>query len=834
MTDKNRYADYTVDEAIAEANRCLGCEDPPCEKGCFSGVPIKEFIRRIRMRDFRGAAQVIRRANPFGATCGFVCETSVLCAGRCILGTHGKRPVDIGGLQAFVMEWDIEHGAYIEHPEKDDSGLRVAVVGSGPAGLSAARELVLQGVEVDVFEREQQPGGVMVRGIPTERLPRHIVESEIQYITEMGARLHLGQKPDINTLLKDYDGVILSVGFGKPRPMGIPGENLDGVMDSVELFTLVEQTPEESKPWAGKRVVVVGGGNTSMDAATDALRLGAEEVTLIYRRSEREMPAWGRELQHAKDMGVIFRPLTAPVSVEGQDGRVTSITVRPMKLGAKGEDGRRRPEPAGEPFVLEADYVIAAIGEGPDEQLLTDIGLSWPILSAPKTPVDKLYVAGDIAPGGPKTVVKAVGEGKRAAQAFLEDHSVSTQVYSFRPSVDLSVEQAGVKFENPFILAATPSTDDLDMVRRAFKAGWAGAVLKTTSVEGTPVDLKYPMMAGYDMPGRKLAALSNIDLISEHHADVIVERIRALKEEFPEKVVIASMMAATREEWTGLARRLVEAGADVIECSFSCPQGSLGEKPGAMLGQNPELSREVTKWVREGAGDVPVFIKITPQVTDIVEVAQAVKEGGADGVCASNTIPSLVGIDSETLTPYPTVGGKTSYGGLSGPAIKPITLRNIAEIAKNVPDLLITGTGGPVSAMDAVEFLGVGCTTVQFGTAVMEMGFGLIDHLKDGLAWYMLEHGYSNPLEIRGKVLEKIALHEELEQPGKVVAYVDQDLCIGCGRCHIACRDGGHQAISFNPEDRRVEVDPERCVGCAFCTSTCPVTGALTMRYIND
>ena len=258
---------------------------------------------------------------------------------------------------------------------------------------------------------------------------------------------------------------------------------------------------------------------------------------------------------------------------------------------------------------------------------------------------------------------------------------------------DLSIEFCGVRFANPFLLSAAPPTDDLDMVRAAFEAGWAGAVLKTTSVETEVVDLVYPMMSAVHYDGHRIAGLGNIDLISEHHIDVVEQRAATLKREYPDRVVSVSIMGSKKEEWQTLVKRLEDAGVDIIECSFSCPQGSMGEEPGAMLAQSIDATERVAGWVKSAAKRCPVVIKITPQVTNIVRVVEAVKRGGADAVCASNTIPSLMGVDVDTFVPYPDVQGVSTYSGMSGPAIKPLTLRTLAEISRHV-DIPITATGG--------------------------------------------------------------------------------------------------------------------------------------------
>ncbi len=398
-----------------------------------------------------------------------------------------------------------------------------------------------------------------------------------------------------------------------------------------------------------------------------------------------------------------------------------------------------------------------------------------------------------------------------------------------RYGVDLSIEFCGVKFENPFILSAAPPSDEPDMVERAFEMGWAGAVLKTTSVEGTPVPLAYPMMSANAYGRERIIGLGNIDLISKYHIDEIEKRVSELKKKFPNKVVAASIMGAKKEDWQTLVKRLEDAGVDIIECSFSCPQGSMGEEPGAMLAQSISATEKVAGWVKEAAKRVPVVIKITPQVTNIVEVAKAVKRGGADAICASNTIPSLMGINVYNFVPIPEVNGKSTFSGYSGPAIKPITLRTIAAIAKEV-DIPITGTGGPVTWWDAVEMMLVGATTVQFATAVMHYGYDIIDDLLDGLAFYMKDMKINSVKEIIGKALPNIVEHDELPRDKKVVSSLNEDLCIKCDRCYIACRDGGHQAIEVDKETRLPKIDEEKCVGCRLCVTVCP-TSALEVVF---
>jgi dihydropyrimidine dehydrogenase (NAD+) subunit PreA len=397
------------------------------------------------------------------------------------------------------------------------------------------------------------------------------------------------------------------------------------------------------------------------------------------------------------------------------------------------------------------------------------------------------------------------------------------------PLHDLSYEFLGMHLENPFILAASPCTDDLEMVRRAFAAGWAGAILKTTSIEGNPVSLAYPMITGLTHEGKILFGMGNTDLISIHHIDRIEQTVRTLKKEFPEKIVGASIMAGRKEDWQRLVERVERAGADLIECSFSCPQGNIGEDPGKMLAQSVRATETTARWVKEASRRAPISIKITPHVTDIVDVAEAVKRSGCDALTASNSLQALMGVDVKTFVPYPRLDGKSAYSGMTGPAIKPITLRTIAEIARRV-EIPIFGTGGASTWRDAVEFMAVGAGVVQFCTVVMHYGFRVIDDLRSGMAHYLDDMGFSSPFQIVGKALPHIVSHDDLPRY-TVRSRVDEAACIQCEVCYLACRDGGHMAIDRTP-GRVPHVDPERCVGCGLCAQVCP-EGCIAMEVVS-
>lgn len=395
---------------------------------------------------------------------------------------------------------------------------------------------------------------------------------------------------------------------------------------------------------------------------------------------------------------------------------------------------------------------------------------------------------------------------------------------------DLKVVFCGVPFQNPFILAASPSTDNRDMTARGLEAGWAGAVLKTTSLESEEVSITYPIMSGV-RPGPGLVGLQNTDLLSERHIHEVAEDISWLKNRLPEKRIIASLMGRTREEWQELVKISEQAGADIIEASISCPQGAVLEgevSQGWMVSQDPHLTEKVTRWVVEGRRKTPVYVKLSPSVTDIVSIGKAVERGGGDGICAIDCLEGIGGIDLETFSPLPSVQGKGTRGGFSGRAVKPIGLRVVADLALST-NLPISGVGGIYDWRDALEYLLIGATTVQVCTAVLQRGFGLIGHLTDGLNRWLDDRVYVSPTEVVGLAKPKLIEHDHLTHGVKVVSRIDLDACIGCGLCFVACEDGGHMAIEF-PADRIPRVSEGICVGCGLCAQVCPVPGCIGIR----
>jgi dihydropyrimidine dehydrogenase (NAD+) subunit PreA len=730
-------------------------------------------------------------------------------------------PIDIPGLEWYAAE-EARIAGFRSLPEGPVSGRAVAVLGAGPAGLSAAAELRRRGHRVVLYDACKEPGGALVWSIPPFRLPRDMVAAEIETILGTGVELRLDQVfESIESLHEAFDAVVVAVGLGLRLRLGVDGEDLGGVIPSVVLL-------DGSVDDVGPLPVVVGGGTAALDAAMTALRLAgtAGRVNLLYRRAAQHMPGNQLVIAAAEEEGIILRPMTVIERILGDpEGNVALVRCRSVDLGEADETGRPQPiDMTGGTFDMPASSVIVAAGEAADLELLEGLGLPD---EAPRgdhtgrTNEKGVYVAGDVV-GGPRSVVGAVASGLAVARAIDEDLERETEgpYPVLGPQVDLSVDFLGKTLPNPFMLSASPVTDDLEMAEAALEAGFGGLVLKTTTVEGTTVELKHPSIKPMADGPRMIVAMGNIDLISVHHLERVTERIQALKVRFPERFVAASIVATNREGWQELAKGFAEAEVDAIEVGVSCPQGTIGGQ-GAMIGQDPNLVRSVVRWVKEAAPEVPMMVKLTPLVSDIAAIAKAAASAGADGLCASNSVPALSGIDVDSCAPLPTVGGKSSYSGMSGPAILPLALRNVAEVAR-ATDLAISGCGGVETWRDAISMMMVGARTVQLATAVMHHGLDLFDTLSSGLARYMERLEIEKVEDLVGRALASIATHDELKQPGAVRAKVDLSTCIGCGRCHIACRDGAHRAMGWASKERQPSVSLERCVGCGLCAGVCP------------
>lgn len=924
--------------ALWEADRCLKCADAPCQKSCPTQLDVKAFISSISTKNYYGAAKQILSDNPVGLTCGMVCPTSDLCVGGCNLAGTEEGAINIGGLQQFAVEMFKKMNIHqIRAPGLDVDALpesyrtKIAFIGCGPATISAATFLARMGyTNLTIFEKEAFPGGLSSTEIPQFRLPYDVVQFELSLLQDLGVRIQynttFGKDITFDSLQKDgHEAIFLGIGLPAPKKV----EVFDGVGEKEGYFTSKDFLPRVSAgskpgmcscksdlPDLHGRVVVLGAGDTAFDCATSSFRCGANRVIVAFRRGIPDMRAVPEESELAKEERCEFLPYMQPKQVVVKEGRIVAIELYKME---KGDDGEYRIDE--DQFIrLKCDYVISAFGSCIDPDLRKALApltfgkwgtaeIDTNTMQATHAPW--LFCGGDMVGNG--TSVEATNDGKTASwymHKYVQSlHGLSVpeepqlpQFYTPIDEVDISIDVAGIRFPNPFGLAsATPCTSG-DMIRRAFEAGWGFAVTKTFSLVKDLVTNISPRIVRGTTSGHRFGpnqgAFLNIELISEKTEAYWLTAITELKQDFPDRVVIASIMCAfNKDDWQELTKKAVASGADALELNLSCPHG-MGERGmGLACGQNPALVRDICRWVKEVAKDVPFFAKLTPNVTDIREIATAAKEGGATGVTAINTISGLMGIKTSDGGAWPSIGKekKTTYGGVSGNATRPVALRAVSAIGNYLPNYPILATGGIDSAEVALQFLQCGASVVQICSSIQNQDFTVVQDYITGLkaALYLksredhAEWEYQSPAvrvdpaavrakqgtglphfgpyedknkalrksvwlakdlqspapkpapapapakvftlgEVLGTALPRIGCYNDLDNKQQVVALVDEDKCINCGKCYMTCNDSGYQAIKFDAQTHIPTVTDD-CTGCTLCASVCPIPDCITM-----
>ncbi|WP_380053086.1 NAD-dependent dihydropyrimidine dehydrogenase subunit PreA [Falsihalocynthiibacter sp. SS001] len=401
---------------------------------------------------------------------------------------------------------------------------------------------------------------------------------------------------------------------------------------------------------------------------------------------------------------------------------------------------------------------------------------------------------------------------------------------------DLTSTFVGIKSPNPFWLASAPPTDKEYNVRRAFEAGWGGVVWKTLGAEGPPVvNVNGPRYGAIFGADRRLLGLNNIELITDRPLQTNLREIKAVKRDYPDRAVVVSLMVPCEEEaWKAILPVVEETGADGVELNFGCPHGMAERGMGSAVGQVPEYIEMVTRWCKQNTR-MPVIVKLTPNITDVRKPAEAAKRGGADAVSLINTINSITSVNLDAMSPEPMIDGKGTHGGYCGPAVKPIALNMVAEIARNpeTAGLPISGIGGVTTWRDAAEFMALGAGNVQVCTAAMTYGFKVVQEMISGLSQWMDEKGHTSTADFIGQATPNVTDWQYLNLNHVTKAVINQDDCIKCGRCYAACEDTSHQAILMS-DDRVFTVDDSECVACNLCVNVCPVENCITMKTLDD
>jgi dihydropyrimidine dehydrogenase (NAD+) subunit PreA len=396
---------------------------------------------------------------------------------------------------------------------------------------------------------------------------------------------------------------------------------------------------------------------------------------------------------------------------------------------------------------------------------------------------------------------------------------------------DLTTNTGGIRSPNPFWLASAPPANSGRQIQRAFEAGWGGAVWKTL---GVPVQNVSSRFGGLTIRGVQGAGFNNIELITDRPLEVNLREIAETKRLFPNNPIIVSLMVETEAEWKDIIKRSIDAGADGLELNFGCPHGMCERGMGSAVGQEPAVNERITGWAVKYS-TVPVLVKLTPNVGNIVPHGMAAKRGGAHGVSLINTIKSIIGVDIDRFVPLPRVGGLSTNGGYCGAAVKPIALHMVAALAREREfGLPISGIGGVSNWRDVVEFILLGSSTVQVATEVMLRGYGIVEDMTDGLQQYMRTHGFERIDQMVGKAVPTYSEWGHLDMNYETVAKIDADKCIGCQLCVAACHDGAHQCIHPQEGTRVPHVDESECVGCNLCQIVCPVPGCIDMAKVEN
>lgn len=810
---------YLTDAQLkAELAKCEFCEEKPCRDKCPADCSPADFIMAARVflsSDIRRAAAQIMKNNPLGGVCGLVCPDR-FCMAACV---HRKLDgaVHIPAVQATIVKKARELGGIPAFAAAKPNGRRVAVVGSGPAGLGAAAVLAQLGCAIDVLEKGKVLGGTN-NLIPGHRLDPEMLRQDLEFVAALGdiAFRTRATARDPRALLKQgYDAVVVAAGLQEPLRLGLRNEEL--AVPGLDYLW----NPGRHK-FAG-RVAVVGGGAVAADCALTAKRMGATAVEMIALEAIGEMPLTAKEMAEL---------LAGGIEISGRT-RVTRIYRRGRSVA--GLETAKVSLPPGQAFSPRAVADVPGTGQKRMDvaALIVAIGARADVK---RVDDPRVFYAGDCA-NGPTTVVEAVAAGKNAAlevaAALLRQKRpelpgprksvVELSGYIARP-VSLEADFFGRRIATPFLLSAAPPTDGLEQMKQAYAAGWSGGVMKT-AFDGVPIHI----------PGEYMHAFAadtygNCDNVSGHSLDRVCREVGQLVKLFPDRLTMASTGGPVtgdderdKAAWQANTHKLENAGAMAIEYSLSCPQGGDGTE-GDIVSQNAALTAKIVEWVLVGGSRlVPKLFKLTAAVTSIPVIVNAVRKvlsrhpDKPAGITLANTFPTL----------FFRAGSKPEWEegivvGMSGAGVTPISNLTLATVANL--GVAVSGNGGPMDYRAATHFLALGARTVQFCTMVMKHGYGVFADLASGTSHLMRERGIDSMERLIGIALPFPVTGFMDLSAEKKISRCDDDLCLSCGNCGRC----PYLAISFD-EKRHPRIDPARCIGCSICAQKC-FAGALAMR----
>jgi len=819
---ENEFTEYeflTDKQLISEISKCEYCEEKPCKTACPVDCSAADFIMAFKMgnpSDIRRSAAHIMEQNPLGGVCGVVCP-DWHCMDACV---HKKLDgaVNIPTVQAAIIQKAKELDLMPTFAKIEKNGKKIGIIGAGPTGLAAAAYLARSGYSVDLYERGEKIGGTC-NLIPDCRLPKEVLRTDIDFILSLG-EINLFNRSTMNDpkLLfeeKKYDSVLVTPGLTEPIGLGIENEYLG--VNGTDYLT------DPTRYVFDGRVAIIGGGAVAVDCAITARRNGAELVEMFALEKLGEMPLSANERGELFEYGIEVSGRSKVMAIIEKNGKVSGLETMKVIL------------PAGVPFNLrdikesvgtqqtrnDIDHVIVAIGTRPGTRKIEEPGI---------------FFAGDLE-NGPTTVVEAVAAGKNVAsqidaylgqeviEKFASNVKSTLQVpgYNNLP-VPLETDFFGRRIRSPFLLSAAPPSDGYDQMKKAYDAGWAGGVMKTSFDN---LDIHIP--AGY-MNRFDDGTYGNCDNVSGHQLDRIASEVERLVREYPDRLTLASTggpVSGNDEEdkriWQSNTRKLEAAGVMGIEYSLSCPQGGDGTE-GDIVSQNAALSAKIIDWVLEkGDPEIPKLFKLTGAVTSIAAIVMAIRKTFDNyphkkaGITLANTFPTFTFKQ----------GDKQEWEegvvvGMSGEGVLPISYLSLASVSHL--GVAVSGNGGPMDYKAAADFLALGVNTVQFCTMVLKYGYNVYDELASGISHLMEERGIASMDELIGRALPNPICDFMELSPVKMISTSDRDLCLQCGNC-TRCP---YLAISLDEEGYPV-TDPERCIGCSLCTLKC-FSGALSMR----